>query len=236
MDRKVSINLDKTKDDEYWISCSRCATETAHRVIVSVESEDRKDRNYSDEDDDEWFVLWDRYEIIQCLGCKILSLRWESVDQEGWTGSDDSITYKNLATYPHRITGRHPLRDVQVVPSKVQKIYRETYQALSQKQFILAGIGIRALVEAVCKNREAKGRNLVQKIDGLVNQGVLTSQNAQFLHHLRQMGNKAAHEVEPHSLEELLIALDIVENLLSNVYILPFFASRITPRNIIDID
>lgn len=224
---RVNLSLDKTKDEEYWISCARCAGETAHKVIVSVESEDRKDRNYSGEDDDEWFVLWERHEIIQCQGCKLLTVRFETYDKEGWPGSDDHIIYKSLKFFPGRIAGRRPLRDIGVIPLKVAKVYHETYEAIAYNQFVLAGIGIRALVESVCKNRTAEGRNLFEKIDNLVEQGVLTAQNAQFLHSLRQMGNRAAHEVEPHSIKELLIALDIVENLLTNVYIIPFFANQL---------
>lgn len=222
MNRKVSVSLNQTKDVEYWISCSQCASETTHKVIVSVAAEDRQDRNYSGEDDDVWFVLWERYEIIQCQGCKILSARRESQDQEGWPGSDDNTIYKNMTVYPHRIPGRRPLHYVPGMSSQVLKIYQETYQALSQNLFVLTGIGIRSLVEAVCKDRKAKGGNLAKKIDDLVQQGVLTPQNAQFLHGLRQMGNKATHEVQPHSSKELLLALDIVENLLTNVYILPY--------------
>ena len=50
---------------------------------------------------------------------------------------------------------------------------------------------------------------------------ILTPVGADALHKLRTLGNKAAHEVEPHSIEQLNIAINVVEDLLRHVYILP---------------
>jgi hypothetical protein len=50
---------------------------------------------------------------------------------------------------------------------------------------------------------------------------------AEILHDLRFMGNKAAHEVKAHSTQELNLAFDVVEHLLKTVYILPEQAKRL---------
>jgi hypothetical protein len=70
---------------------------------------------------------------------------------------------------------------------------------------------------------------LEQKIDSLVTKGVLTQTAAEILHSTRILGNKSAHDVEPQSEETLLLAMDIVENLLTNVYVLPK-AAKALPR------
>jgi hypothetical protein len=88
----------------------------------------------------------------------------------------------------------------------------------------LAGIGIRAIVETVCKDKESSGRNLASKIDDLVTQGVLTRDGANILHKLRTLGNESAHEVTPHDNVQLGLALDVVDHLLTGVYILPHHA------------
>jgi hypothetical protein len=41
---------------------------------------------------------------------------------------------------------------------------------------------------------------------------------------MRDLGNEAAHNIRPHSDETLRIAMDVVENLLQSVYILPKIA------------
>jgi hypothetical protein len=56
--------------------------------------------------------------------------------------------------------------------------------------------------------------------------GVLTQDGADILHKLRTLGNDAAHEVKPHSLQELGLAFDVVDHLLLGVYILPDHAKK----------
>ena len=82
-------------------------------------------------------------------------------------------------------------------------------------------MGIRALVETICKDKQAKGKDLFNKINDLVTIGVLTSDGATILHKIRTLGNDAAHEVKPHKFEQLSLAMDVCEHLLQGVYILP---------------
>lgn len=59
-----------------------------------------------------------------------------------------------------------------------------------------------------------------KKIDSLVSASVLTPASA-ILHKIRTLGNQAAHEVKPHSDRQLSLAMNIVEHLLKDVYVLP---------------
>ena len=117
-----------------------------------------------------------------------------------------------------------------LLPFPLPNIYKETHAALVNQQPVLAGIGIRALVEAVCNDQAAQGKNLEQKIDGLMNMGLLTKDQAEFLHGLRILGNEAAHEVKPHKEDTLGAAMDVVEHLLKTVYILPVQAKKLPQR------
>jgi hypothetical protein len=112
------------------------------------------------------------------------------------------------------------------LPNKVRVVYEETLKALSNKAPILAAIGIRAVVEAVCKDKGCTERNLEKNIELLVKKGHLASDQADFLHLQRFMGNAAAHEIEPPEQDELTAALDIAENLLANLYVLPELAEK----------
>ena len=169
---------------------------------------------------------------MQCLGCRKLSFRKEqtnsedSVEDEG--GETLYVLHEEL--YPSRVAGRHELSDAKFLPFPILQIYQETYYAICNKQPILAGIGIRTLVEAVCKEKAAQGKNLEDKIDSLVKIGVLTSDGADILHSLRILGNLAAHEIRPHSEKTLSVAMDVVEHLLRGVYILPKVAANLPKR------
>lgn len=84
----------------------------------------------------------------------------------------------------------------------------------------MEGVGLRALLETVCKEKNAQGSNLKDKIDNLVKRQILTPKSAEILHKIRTLGNKAAHEVKPHTKAELELGMDIIEHLLRDVYIL----------------
>lgn len=165
----------------------------------------------------------DTYEIIRCQGCDQLSFRVGSNDSETMDmDSEGNIVHpESEEVYPSRLMGRVALEDAYLLPEKVRSIYRETHTALCTKLKVLAGIGIRALIEAICSEESAKGKTLGARIDDLVENGVLTKKNATILHKTRLLGNKAAHEVKPPSDPELDIAFDISENLLGTVYIVP---------------
>jgi len=165
------------------------------------------------------------HQIIQCLGCKTISFRKASSSSEDWvqTSYDGEGEYAvDESIYPSRVDGIKSLGDeTHYLPTKVRRIYDETLQALSSQSPILAGIGLRALLETVCKEKNATGHDLLKKIDSLVGASVLTPASAAILHKIRTLGNLSAHEVQPHSDRQLGLALNIVEHLLKDVYILP---------------
>lgn len=182
------------------------------------------DKSGEEHDGDFDFYWNSHYQIIECQGCKTISFRKSSSNSEDYepVGQNEyeSVVYEEI--YPSRIEGRKGLDDELIyLPSKVQRIYTETLQALNSKSPILAGIGLRALVETVCEEKNANGTNLLKKIDDLTNQNVLTPVGAQILHKIRTLGNAAAHEVKPHSEKQLGLAMDVIEHLLTDVYILP---------------
>jgi len=92
---------------------------------------------------------------------------------------------------------------------------------------ILSGIGIRAIVEAVCKEKKTTGKNLQERIDDLVKKQLLTPASAEILHNLRVLGNKASHEVKPHNAEQLAVAMDVIDHLLMDAYILPLKVEKV---------
>ena len=216
---KKTIILDKTKNEIREVVCNRCDNTTNHVVCGSVEfSWDNGDVQGAD-----------IYEIIRCSGCDSVSFRTGSSNSEDFE-QDDNGNYFHPETeeiYPSRLMGRTALEDTYSLPDKVRAIYKETHTALCNKLKILAGIGIRALVEAVCSAENASGPRLKEKIDDLVTKGVLTAKNAEVLHRTRFLGNEAAHETKAPSDVELDVAFDIVENLLETVYIIPKKAERL---------
>jgi len=216
-----AIHYDKTKGEEYRIPCAKCSTPTFHKVLSSVDVEIGLISAKA----------FENYQVMQCQGGKDISFRKGSnhpVLYPQATAKSRRISSEEL--YPSRVAGRYSMASTYLLPESVAKIYHETHIAICNKQPVLAGIGIRALVETVCKDKAAGGRNLEVKIDKLAILGLLTKDNAEFLHGLRILGNKAAHEVKPHDEETLGAAMDVVEHLLKTVYVLPVQAKNLPRR------
>jgi hypothetical protein len=220
------IKLNDLQSREHWLPCGQCKNETCHTIATSI---DIKAMDF-------WNLVEfeESYQIVQCQGCKVFSFRkthteYEEIKSER-TKTTHNVPRTRQELYPSRVAGRHKLSQQHLLPAQVATIYDETHTALCNKQPVLAGIGIRALVETVCKEKAAQGGSLEKKIDSLISLGILTNDGAEILHSLRILGNEAAHEVKPHLEQTLGAAMDVVEHLLKTVYVLPAIASRLPRR------
>ena len=224
MSQTASIKGGKP-DQEVWIACGSCDRTTNHKALAVVEWED------SSSDGD--ITVWRSYMIVICQGCRTVSFCIQSTCSEdmghdSYTG--EPYLVKRYELYPSRVTGRPEMDSINEVPFGICSIYRETRSALCSEQPILAGIGIRAIVEAVCTDRGATGKNLEKSIENLATMKIVTEEGAKILHSLRFMGNDAAHEVKAHTIDELNIAFGVIEYLLHGVYIMPKQAAKLPQK------
>ncbi len=195
---------------KHRVQCIACDNATLHTVRASV-----TDTEYVMENGDVIGSVDIDHELVQCDGCQNISYR------EFWCTSNEDPDYIELGPerqrlFPPRLEGRR--RITFKLPSEIEAVYTETYWALCNGFRILAGIGIRAIVETVCRKKGAKTGKLVKKIEKLVDLGVLSKNDAKALHRLRDLGNEAAHKVKPLSSTSLGVAMDVVEHLLRQVY------------------
>jgi hypothetical protein len=219
MDDETTINITtgETTEEVPLVSCPECKNNTKHSVLASVELTGSHPA-----------IDWrDVYQVVQCRGCETLSFRKVHTNSEDWDGYYEpdgtpvQVANERVELYPSRETSREPIDDVDLLPTKIRTIYSETLQALDSNQPVLAGVGIRAIVETICKDANSTGANLAEKIDGLIKVGKLTPDGAAALHRLRVLGNASAHDVLPHSSEQLGLGLDVVEHVLIDLYVLP---------------
>ena len=121
------------------------------------------------------------------------------------------------------------------LPDNINRLYKETIECYNNGIFTLCAAGIRALVEGICIDKKIKDgnveendkngnikiirkRNLEGKINGLIEKGVLTKENAESLHEHRYMGNEAVHQLSLPSKKELSLAISIIENIFDSIY------------------
>lgn len=156
------------------------------------------------------------------MGCGGKSFRYEFVDFESAYPLADGQweVPEEIKTYPKYLDGHKELYGLHHVPEIVQSIYRESLTAIREEAGVLAGLGLRGTVEAICSEQQITGKTLEQRISKLATQGLISLRDAKRLHAIRFLGNDAAHEIKPATSNQIRIALRIIEHLISTLYVL----------------
>ena len=84
---------------------------------------------------------------------------------------------------------------------------------------------MRAILEAVCNDKNITGKDLKYRISKMVFMGIISKDDGKKLHGIRFLGNDAVHNIKPATSEELYIALRIIIHLLETVYTLSHASS-----------
>ena len=192
----AALNAEKT----IRVPCNKCGGQRNHAVLQEHVEE------WSEEDGGWWERS--RYQVCKCQGCDTVRFREEYTDPT--TRDDYGETTPTIRVYPERRAQRHKDNERLAKLSVVGSIYAETVAAFNADCLILAGGGLRATVEAICKERKIAGKNLEEKIDALVSNQLLAKPQADLLHEERYIGNTALHEVERPSATDVSILLEIV--------------------------
>src|SRR6266853_337319 len=159
------------------VTCRECGRDTNHVVLkeVDVSGSEAVSQGIT-------FQWWQTHQIMKCLGCDTFSFRSvthtseDDIEPDGTRSGQQEI-------YPNP-NARMALEDIELVPHPLAAVYKETMLALNGKQPVLAAIGIRSIIETVCKHKKANGSHLFAKINSLVGLGVLAQQEADVLHKL----------------------------------------------------
>jgi len=211
----------KSKDDVKKIYCRECKQPTNHRLLFQKKVRDQN------EEAGLWFIS--TYKTLQCSGCETICLLEEylfSEDIDPHTGEPEL----QIKIYPNPHKNREEIKETYYLPEKIRNVYKETVHALNQNLSILAGVGLRTIIEAICKDKKITKGFLKQKINALVKMGLMTNEEAKMLHLNRYIGNAATHDIIETPIDELKTGLDIIVATLQNTYILPRKAEAIKTR------
>lgn len=214
--------------------CAACNKETNHEVLKVVGP-----LKFCDDDHTEIWVE-NTYEIISCLGCENISFREElicSEDIDPNSGEPEPI----INLYPKASENYITSMSIIGIPTKIRRIYRETIDCYNNDSFTLCSAGLRAIIDGICAEKKITGAPRVDsitgeptlnkktgkpmfnatlegKIIGLHKNSILNEHHASILNELRFLGNKAVHELDMPSREELKLSIDIIEHTLLNIY------------------
>ncbi len=207
----------KKKDNSLKIQCASCERETNHKQLW--------EKNIH-EDFDEGNIWQDiTYSAYSCRGCNTITFRIVSTNSEetetAENGEEIALT-EHINYYPKRSIRMIKERfDIYDAPPKVRRIYHETIEAYNNELPILCGVGIRAIIEAICLGEGITVHGLDNKINALIQKGVVTAKLGEGLHENRLLGNESAHELESFGDMQLSIAIRLIENVIENHYSTP---------------
>jgi hypothetical protein len=192
--------------------CKTCDFETNHAVL--------KDESVNGNEDYNCNI---NFMIVSCKGCDSISFREEFIDFENAYPDENNNWHPEItiSTYPKKEI-QQKLESAWVLPEKIKCVYLESIRAYNADCYLLSGVGFRAVIEAICIDKNVTGRDLAKKIDNLTKQKLITEKEAQRLHSIRFIGNDSVHEMSIPEKSKLLIVLNIIEHLLNNLYIIDY--------------
>jgi hypothetical protein len=202
------------------IYCNTCKGQTNHELISTKE---RKSSDADFEKDplnesgqyEEWtYLFW------ICRGCETASLQEDHVAYV--KGDEQYVT----VFYPRRERNSLTTKVFVQLDEKLTDIYEEVITCFNNEAWILCAIGLRALLEGICADKDIPGRNLFDKIEGLNKH--LPSNIVESLHSFRFIGNDAAHELQAPLQKDLQMAIEVMEDLLNFLYELDYKARSIS--------
>lgn len=195
-----------------WSDCRVCGRSTRHEVLFQHEEESDPNSYHEKE----------TWQVVRCLGCITSGFRHRRDDYEVVNeDSEGNLRHEiEITAYPRVIRNHKKLGSLYYVPSVIRRAYGQTLSAYSEHAFVLASIGLRATIEAVCNHLKLSGASLEKRIDQLFKGGFVSNGDKRLLHAIRFLGNDAAHEIKEPKESELRVALDIIEHLLNSVFIL----------------
>lgn len=112
--------------------------------------------------------------------------------------------------------------DRESIPDKVLKAFDEAIQCHANQCWIASAIMIRKTLEEICKDKNATGNNLQERIKAMGKLVILPSEFLDAMHDIRLLGNDGAHvesqTYDDVSQKEVTIGIEVAKELLHAVY------------------
>lgn len=202
--------------------CSYCGNTTPHTLehtyTYSMPFEEIEGKKFYED------YTWVAYSCQICGGLNIYG------DFFGvYKGKD----FKRLKLHPKGsglLPPEHMLSPSKPVPSRILKTYEKVY-CLKHKEPSAYISQIRRLLEYICKNKEASGKDLFSKLNDLAGKGVLPGHFVDITDLLRKVGNMSIHASDKDvDIWDAELIDDLFRFVIEYVYIAPAKIKRLMER------
>jgi hypothetical protein len=190
------------------VHCNQCRQRTEHRLLKTANDSEETQAG------DWWSTTFD---MLECCGCKDVVLRRTSI----FMSDEPDVRYFPPLVSRHSPSWRYDL------PQKITAVLDEVYRSLDADNRSLPMMGARALVDMLIVEKVGDVGSFKQKLEKLATGGFIGAAQVEILDAALDAGSAAAHRGHTPSFEEVNAVMDIVENLLKAVYVLPDIAKSL---------
>lgn len=188
--------------------CDRCRCETRHQVL----------RRAKQTEEDEASGVWTRTidDMIRCAGCHTISLRRTEYFSE-FTEADG--TPEPMITFFPSPTPRHRPAWIDRLPTELEGLMGEIYEARRGPSVRLIAMGVRAVIDVVMRVEIGDSGGFEEKLQRLLDKGLISETQRETLATVVDAGSAAGHRGFRPAVELIDGMLDVVESLLQQRYI-----------------
>ena len=204
----------RKSSNRIFVHCHECKHETYHDLAHTIE------KHVFDASNRPTVHL---YELIQCRGCDSASMIHRSDE-----GSDRS--FWTAVYYPPRVSRAVPswVGEMHGEPgASFAGLFHEIYGAVRGRQFRLAAMGARSVIEEVMKGKVGDHGSFRKTLDELHRAGYVSLLQQDALANIVEVGNGAVHREHQPTEEDLNKLLDVLEGILAAIFVNPRSATEI---------
>jgi hypothetical protein len=180
--------------------------------------------------DEEYDAWWETiFSMLKCLGCESVVL------ERCVTSSEYSEPEKEY--FPPVASRKKPKWATDetegIVPRTLIRLLNEVYLALHTDSRSLATMGARTILDMLILDKVGDVGSFKDKLNALQVKGLIGVQQRDFLEAALEAGHASSHRGHIPSTENLDHVMDILENLVAQVYVLPSAAKSLrksTPK------
>jgi hypothetical protein len=171
----------------------------------------------------------DTYALLSCGGCETVSMG----RQRRWPGGELEHTY-----YPSPASRRRPEwlwtltfgLSGRKNDDELGQLLEEIYQAVAGRQYRLAGMGIRALLERIMIAKIGDQGTFVANLKEFHKKEFISTIQRDAMSKILEAGHAIAHRSFKPSERDLTIALDITEGIIASIFVHADAANELAKR------
>jgi hypothetical protein len=180
-------------------------------------------------------IAWsDTYQVLECCGCRGLSIRrqywlseWDSVEGDPLTGQARPVPGIETTYWPPPTTRAKPAWVDGLQDDALRGTANEVYQALNAGLVTLATIGLRTLLDRAMYLRVGDSGGFPSKLSRMVSEGYVGHGEKETLLVMTDAGNAAAHRGYAPDRRTLLTIIEVIENFLHGEFVLKVAAASV---------